>query len=177
MSESFIGEIRIFAGNYAPFNWTFCNGQLLTIAQNEALFSVIGVTFGGDARTSFGLPDMRGRIPLNFGQGPGLTDRAFGSSFGSSEVVLTEANLPPHTHLLQASNEAVTANVNPTGQATGVTAVPFYAGVSNMTNLAPDAIGNTGGLDNGQTAAHYNMMPYLALNFILSLKGYYPSRN
>ncbi|AZZ94469.1 phage tail protein [Hahella sp. KA22] len=178
MAESFLGEVRIFAGYYVPQQWSFCNGQILTIQQNTALFSLLGATYGGDARTTFGLPDMRGRLPLGSGQGPGLTDRPIGNPTGTETVMLEPSNIPAHIHGLNASNDAITVDVDPTDQVTGVTAISFYAPPTPgaMTSLAPGSIGNTGGYQ-GNTLPHNNVMPYLALNFIISMMGYYPPKN
>ena len=107
MSEPFVAEIRIFAGNFAPRNWAFCNGQLLPISQNTALFSLIGTTYGGDGRTTTALPNLQGRAPMHAGRGPGLTDRRLGQKGGVETVTLSEAQMPNHTHTLQATEEEV----------------------------------------------------------------------
>ncbi|ABC32695.1 Microcystin-dependent protein [Hahella chejuensis KCTC 2396] len=179
MADSYIGEIRIFAATFAPRNWSFCDGQVLAASQQAALFSLLGSFYGGDGRTTFALPDMRGRLPLHFGQGPGLTPYAIGARVGVESVTVTMENMPPHTHTLMASNDAVTVDVSPSNQVTGVTdpAAPFYTTTGNITPLASEAVGYAGGAQNQQTSPHSIMMPYLALNFIISLKGVYPSRN
>ena len=105
MSEPFIGEIRMFAGSFAPRGWALCDGQLLAVSQNDALFSLLGTIYGGDGRTTFGLPDMRGRIPIHFGSGPGLTPRTLGNKFGSEHETLITNQLPSHSHTLQANSQ------------------------------------------------------------------------
>lgn len=172
MSEPFIAEIRIFAGNFAPRSWAFCDGQLLPIAQNTALFSLIGTTYGGDGRTTTALPNLQGRAPMHPGRGPGLTDRRLGQSLGVETVTLTEAQLPNHLHSLMGSisnvNQATPGN-NTFGQR--VRAYNSNA-TSNLAAMAPQALPTVGG---GQ--AHNNMQPFLVLNFIIALQGLYPSRS
>ncbi|AZZ94467.1 phage tail protein [Hahella sp. KA22] len=172
MADSYTGEIRIFAGKFAPENWAYCNGQIIAISQNEALYSLTGVIYGGNGVTNFGLPDMRGRIPINFGSAPWTAGYNIGATLGTEVVTLTPENIPSHTHKLMASNDAITLNIDPKGQVTGVTDIPFYATSPQTTNLAAEAIGNT-----GENQAHPNMMPYFALNFIISLNATYPERN
>lgn len=171
MSEPFIAEIRIFAGNFAPRGWAFCNGQLLPIAQNTALFSLIGTTYGGDGRTTTALPDLQGRAAMHPGRGPGLTDRRLGQKGGVEMVTLSEAQMPSHTH-------AMMANPNP-GEAPGPgsgnalarsVGGAVYGPANNLVSLAP--LPSAGG---GQ--AHDNVQPYLAINFIIALVGLYPSRS
>lgn len=169
MSEPFVAEIRIFAGNFAPRGWAFCNGQLLPIAQNTALFSLIGTTYGGDGRTTTALPDLQGRIPMHAGRGPGLTERRIGAKTGTESVALAESQIPNHTHQLVGTEEDIDAS-SPAGNylATGN---DLYSATDGST-LAGASVGNAGG---GQ--AHNNMQPYLALNFIIALIGTYPSRS
>ncbi len=168
MSEPFIAEIRIFAGNFAPRGWAFCTGQLLPIAQNTALFSLIGTTYGGDGRTTTGLPDFEGRAPVHAGSGPGLTSRRLGEKAGVESVGLTESQMPGHTHQLVGTEEDIDGT-SPVGSylATGN---DLYSATDGST-LAGAALPNVGG-----TQAHNNMQPYLALNFIIALTGLYPSR-
>ncbi len=172
MSEPFIAEIRIFAGNFAPRSWAFCNGQLLPISQNTALFSLIGTTYGGDGRSTTALPNMQGRAPMHPGRGPGLTNRILGERGGVSTVTLTAQQMPSHSHTQGAAarrprNETPTATtvVTEAGEAT------YKASGSNV-NMAPQAISNSGG---GQ--AHNNVQPLLAINYIIALQGLYPSRS
>jgi microcystin-dependent protein len=169
MSEPFIAEIRIFAGNFAPRGWAFCDGQLLPIAQNTALFSLIGTTYGGDGRTTTALPDLEGRAPMHAGRGPGLTTRRLGDKAGAESVVLAESQIPSHSHPLVGTQEDVDAS-SPVGNylATGN---DLYS-TSNGATLAGSSLPNTGG-----SQAHNNMQPYLALNFIIALVGVYPSRS
>jgi microcystin-dependent protein len=174
MSEYFIGEIRMFGGNYAPVQWAMCNGQLLPIDQNDALFSLIGTTYGGDGRTTFQLPDLRGRVPVHMGAGPGLTNRIICQKFGTESVTLTVDNLPTHMHGLTAASGNGTSN-NPSGNilaaSTGTVSI-YNSGSSAPVKMNPAAVGNTGG-----SQSHSNLMPTLCVNFIISLYGIYPSRS
>lgn len=180
MSEPFIGEIRIFAGNFAPRGWAFCDGQLLPIAQNTALFSIVGTTYGGDGRTTLGLPNLQGRTPVHAGTGPGLTNRRLGQQGGVQDVTLTQAQMPAHTHATAAAAGNLVATTNPPNTAdprgNWLAAADVFGSdppnVDMSTDLFGDDISATGG---GQ--AHTNMPPYLALNFIIALQGLFPSRN
>jgi microcystin-dependent protein len=172
MSEPFVGEIRMFAGNFAPRGWALCDGQLLDISQNDALFSLLGTTYGGDGRTTFGLPDMRGRIPIHAGTGPGLSPRAWGAKAGQERVTLTTNQLPSHSHPLQVSDDLATTS-SPQGTTFHRASGDNYIGEpGSPANLNAGAIGTTGG---GQD--HNNVQPFLCLNFIIALFGIYPSRN
>ncbi|MBZ4024117.1 phage tail protein [Rhodobacter sp. TJ_12] len=174
MSEPFIAEIRIFAGNFAPRGWAFCDGQLLPIAENTALFSLIGTTYGGDGRTTTGLPNMQGRAPMHPGRGPGLTARRLGERDGIETVTLSEAQMPSHTHGLRATGARGTEE-NP-GNTTSVAATfpvaAFSSGESSSVYMDSETLSGTGG-----SQSHNNMQPYLALNFIIALVGLYPSRS
>ena len=173
MSDPFVAEIRIFAGNFAPRNWAFCDGQLLQISQNTALFSLVGTTYGGDGRTDFALPNLQGRAAMHPGNGPGLTSRTLGESGGAETVTLTAAQLATHGHALGA-NQTSPANQDDPGSTVvpGVTAgANVYGAASNLVPMADDLLGETGG---GQ--AHTNMQPFLALNYIIALQGVYPTR-
>ncbi len=172
MAEPFIAEIRIFAGNFAPRGWAFCNGQLLPIAQNTALFSLIGTTYGGDGRTTTALPNMQGRAPMHPGRGPGLTARRLGERGGAETSTLSEDQMPNHTHTLRASGEFATDD-DPANQylAKGV-GVGAYEPGGITAAAATEAITNTGG---GQL--HTNMQPFLAMSFIIALVGLFPSRS
>lgn len=175
MSEPFVGEIRMFAGNFAPRGWAFCDGQLLAVSQNDALFSLLGTIYGGDGRTTFGLPDLRGRIPLHAGSGPGLSPRRLGAKSGSETETLTVNQLPSHTHDMPVSNAAVATQKNPSGR-TLATLPPggaLYEGPSETMDatLNSAAIGNTGG-----SRSHTNLMPFICINYIIALFGIYPSR-
>ena len=174
-SDPFIGEIRIFAGNFAPRGWAFCEGQLLPIAQNTALFSLVGTMYGGDGRTTFGLPDLKGRFALNSGNGPGLTPRSQGSRGGAETHTLNGPELPSHAHSvnLTACDEAGTS-ASPAGNMLAVSESGF-AGFDNGSTdvaMAEDAVRIT-----ASGTAHENMPPYLGVNYIIALVGIFPSRN
>ncbi|QIA08488.1 phage tail protein [Draconibacterium halophilum] len=173
MSEPFIAEIRIFAGNFAPRGWSFCNGQLLPISQNTALFSLIGTTFGGDGRTTTALPNLQGRAPMHPGRGPGLTDRRLGQIGGTETVTLSSAQIPSHNHLAKVNSNG-TGNSNlPEGNVFSNSNVPDASVFSgNTANTAVADLTTTGG---GQ--AHNNMQPFIAVNYIIALTGLYPSRS
>ena len=172
MSEPFVGEIRMFAGNFAPRNWALCDGQLLPISSNDALFSLIGTLYGGDGRTTFALPDLRGRVPLHMGQGPGLTDRRIGSRGGSENTTLTPGELPVHNHPVQASTDPATSG-DPGGN------VVADAGDSQLYNSVPGDIPDPGMQTSqvGGSQQHTNVMPFQCVHFIICLFGIYPSRN
>ncbi len=175
MSEPFIAEIRIFAGNFAPRGWAFCDGQILPISQNTALFSLVGTIYGGDGRTTLGLPDLQGRAPMHPGRGPGLTSRRLGQKVGTETVTLTEAQIPSHSHT--ARGATILSNVTtPTSNSSLSRSVPGSAYQddtrTNLVDLASETHSTTGG---GQ--AHANIQPYLTLNFIIALVGLYPSRS
>jgi microcystin-dependent protein len=174
MSEPFIGEIRMFAGNFPPQGWAFCDGQLLPISGNESLFSLFGTTYGGNGQTTFGVPDLRGRIPLHRGQGPGVGGRLIGEKSGTETVALTSPQLASHTHNVFASTGPTSNAVGPEGAVTGDTgAAQIYAAPSSPP-IAMDAgaVSNVGG---GQP--HENMAPYLAIRFIVALFGIFPSQS
>lgn len=176
MSEPFIAEIRIFAGNFAPRGWAFCNGQLLPLSQNTALFSLIGTTYGGDGRTTMALPDMQGRAPMHPGRGPGLTDRRLGQRGGSETVTLSEAQIPNHTHAQLGSNEEseFDGTNNPQNSLPGSVegGKELYADANNLQPISEAAVENT-----GDSQPHNNMQPFLSMNFIIALQGLYPSRS
>lgn len=177
MSEPFIAEIRIFAGNFAPRSWAFCDGQLLPIAQNTALFSLIGTTYGGDGRTTTALPNLEGRAPMHPGRGPGLTERRLGQRTGVETVTLTEAQIPSHSHTARGTTSAGTLglvpNTNASLSAQGFGDKLYQSGTtSNLVDMASETLSTTGG---GQS--HTNVQPFLTLNFIIALQGLYPSRS
>ncbi len=172
MSEPFIAEIRIFAGNFAPRGWAFCDGQLLPIAQNTALFSLIGTTYGGDGRTTTALPDLQGRAPMHAGRGPGLTSQRLGQRGGAENVTLSESQMAGHSHQMMASpspGEQPGPAGNALARSVGGSA---YGPANNPVPFSEDTMPATGG---GQ--AHDNMQPYLTINFIIALTGLYPSRS
>jgi microcystin-dependent protein len=169
MAQPYIGEIRIFAGNFPPNGWMFCEGQLLPISENEALFQLIGTTYGGDGEETFALPDLRGRIPLHMGTGPDGTTYQIGEAAGVEEVTLTVQQIPAHSHpMLATSNNALSAPAQ-TNTLGSPTAIDTYRPVPPNVTLSPQTIGPTGG-----SQPHTNFMPYLCLDFIISLFGIYP---
>jgi microcystin-dependent protein len=166
---SYIGEIRMFAGNFAPAGWAFCNGQLLSIAENDALFSLIGTTYGGDGQVTFALPDLRSRAPVHFGTGQTGTTWTLGESAGTEEVTLTVNQIPAHTHAPGASGSG--GSDSPAGgvPARNAAGVPQYGTTANA-SLAAGALLPVGG-----SQPHNNMQPYLGINFIISLFGIFPT--
>ena len=176
MSDPFIAEIIMFGGNFAPRGWAFCDGQLLPISQNQALFSLLGTTYGGDGRTSFGLPDLRSRFPMHPGTGPGLSTRRLGEKGGVENVTLTTGQMPNHTHTgkLRASGDAANTNT-PAGNALAL------AEAYSDQALAPSPLETRPGtviIDaTGSSQQHTNMPPFLCVNFIIALVGVFPSRN
>jgi microcystin-dependent protein len=171
MSEPFVGEIRMFAGNFAPRGWAFCDGQLLAVSQNDALFSLLGTIYGGDGRTTFGLPDMRGRLPIHAGTGPGLSNRRLGARAGAESVTLTVNQLPPHSHTIQASADAATGP-NPDGEV-----LAEISSDRSYRNAADTALSSNALTAIGGSRSHTNLMPFLCVHFIIALVGIYPSRN
>lgn len=167
--EPFLGQIIMFAGNFAPRGWAFCDGTLLSIAQNTALFSLLGTTYGGDGITTFALPDLRGRVALHPGQGPGLSDYALGAKGGSESTTLTTNNLPAHTHPLLATSTGQTDD-SPAGNVLAQADI-YGPGPGNVT-LATSAVGATG---EGQPVA--NLQPYTCITAIIAVEGVYPSRS
>lgn len=169
MSTPYVGEIRLFAGNFAPVGWMLCQGQLLSIADNDVLFQLIGTTYGGDGQTSFSLPDLRGRVPVHQGQGPGTSPRTIGEVSGTETVTLLAAQMPVHTHALHASSAAASGST-PGGALLAATTVASYDTNPATTAMAASAVGST-----GAAQPHDNMAPTLALNYIISLFGVFPS--
>lgn len=166
MAEPFLAEIRLFSFQFAPQGWAFCNGQLLPIMQNQALFSLLGTTYGGDGQTTFGIPDLRGRTPVHQGNGVAL-----GQSDGEEVHVLFSAEMPSHTHTVRASSAPAVSKT----PVNGVWATPAASGYSSAapdTTMAPGAIKDSAG---GQ--GHHNVQPYVTVNFCIALQGIFPSRN
>ena len=173
MAEPFIGEIQMFGGTFAPRGWAFCNGQLLPVSQNDALFSLLGTIYGGDGRTTFALPDLRSRVPIHQGQGPGLSSRTIGQRLGAERDTLTINTMPSHAHTMQASANPATLT-SPAGSvlAESTPGTTMYDANDQIdATLYSGVVSYTGG---GQS--HNNIMPYLAVNFIIALVGIYPSR-
>jgi microcystin-dependent protein len=170
MAQPYVGEIKMFAGNFAPAGWMFCQGQLLPISEQETLFALIGTTYGGDGESTFALPDLRGRLPIHMGQGGGLDNRVLGETGGSEEVTLMTNQIPAHTHSFVAISD-VGNQTSPVGNlaAQSLNVVPFI-------NDAPSASFNAGAISPaGGSQAHTNFQPYLCVNFIISLFGIFPS--
>lgn len=176
MSDQFVAEIRVFPFNFPPTGWAFCNGQLMPISQNTALFSLVGTFYGGDGKSTFALPDLQGSAPMQHGQGQGLSLRDLGEQSGSQFVTLLESEVPAHSHALLASTAATDEEglKNPTGGAPGKVqaASPLYGPPNNPAPMAFQALSVTGG-----SLPHNNMQPYLALNFCIALQGVFPARS
>ena len=182
MSEPFLGQIQMFGFNFPPRGWAKCDGQLLPISQNSALFSLLGTIYGGDGRTTFGLPDLRGRAAIHEGNGPGLNNRPIGSRGGEERVTLSQAQMPSHTHAATSVANAV----GPAGNSNdaldnfwaddaGVASGTYHTGPATGTMAAgavTTTIANVGG-----NQSHENMSPFLTVNFCIALTGVYPSRN
>jgi microcystin-dependent protein len=169
MPDPFVGEVRIFAGSFAPTGWAFCDGQLLPISQNTALFSLLGTAYGGDGLSTFALPDLRGRAPIHAGQGPGLTPHSRGEKGGLEVHQLDVAQMPAHTHTMGAT-AANGTTATPAGgvPARDPAATPQYAASANV-DLSGTAINPTGGGE-----PHNNMQPFLCVNYIIALQGVFP---
>ena len=170
MADPFIGEIRLFAGNFAPQGWAFCDGSMQSIADNETLFTLIGTTYGGDGQSTFALPDLRGRVPLHQGHGPGLSQQVIGGHAGTASVTLSGAQMPSHTHAMLAASAPGAAV--PTGGVLAGNSVSVYGTGSPSAPMAAQGISAAGG-----SQPHNNMAPYLGVNYIISLFGIFPSQN
>ena len=170
MGQPYVGEIRMFAGNFAPAGWMFCNGQLLPISENETLFQLIGTTYGGDGESTFALPNLQSRIPIHMGTGPGGVTRQLAETGGTEQETLTVQQIPVHNHALLASMGTGTQNA-PGGEvlASG-SSISTYRPQAPTQALAPQTISATGG-----SQPHENMSPFLCVNFIISLFGIFPS--
>jgi microcystin-dependent protein len=166
MAEPFLSEIRIMSFGFPPKGWALCNGQLLPINQNQALFSLLGTTYGGDGRVNFALPDLQGRVPIHMGQGFTLGERG-----GEQSHTLSISEIPQHVHLVNATSSTGTLN-NASNNVLGVSQAPVYQGAGgNLTSLVPETITPVGG-----SQAHLNMQPFLVINFSIALQGIFPSQ-
>jgi len=184
MSNPFLAEIRIFTGNFAPKGWALCDGQLLPISQNTALFSLLGTTYGGDGKSNFALPNLQGSAPMQSGQGPGLSLRDLGESGGEQTVTLLQTQMPAHNHTLSATTTTGTTATSTTNQLALAVAGADKQSAGNVVNyyssnvsqatagLAPTGLSVTGG-----SLPHNNLMPYLGLTFIIALQGVFPPRS
>ncbi|MGO9269719.1 MAG: phage tail protein [Terriglobia bacterium] len=175
MANPFVAEIRIFPFNFPPTGWAFCNGQLMPISQNTALFSLLGTTYGGDGKSNFALPNLQGSAPMHPGQGPGLSLHDLGETGGSDTVTLLQTEMPSHSHGAQCDSGTATqespANGMWAGAAGGRTPPPYYSDVTPNAQMSPLATSVAGG-----NLPHNNMQPYLTLNFCIALQGVYPPR-
>jgi microcystin-dependent protein len=168
MSEPFLSEIRIMSFGFAPKGWAMCNGQLLPINQNQALFALLGTTYGGDGRTTFALPDLQSRVPMSLGSGHALGERG-----GETGHTLSQAEMPVHTHAVEASTAASGGTASPANNYLGGANNAYLPpGGGSQTTLRPDAVTTVGG-----SQAHQNLQPFLALNFCIALQGIFPSQN
>jgi microcystin-dependent protein len=183
MSDPFVAEIRVFGFNFAPTGWAQCNGQLLPISQNTALFSLLGTTYGGDGRSTFALPDLMGNVPLHIGRnqpGPGLSVYDLGQTSGTQNVTILQTEMPAHTHTPMAATTTATVTTSSgnqmarafKGNIQSSSAGLFYSANPPQTTMAPQAIGVQGG-----SLPHNNMMPTLVLNYCIALQGVFPARN
>jgi microcystin-dependent protein len=174
MADPFVAEIRIFPFNFAPKGWAFCDGQILPLAQNTALFSLLGTTYGGDGKSNFALPNMQGNVPMHPGQGPGLSLHDLGETGGSETVTLLDSELPSHAHGVKAvatpGTSASPANAT-WGVAHAARGQALYASAAGASGTMPGAF-----MDTGSQQPHNNMQPYLTLNFCIALQGVYPPR-
>ena len=174
MADPFVAEIRIFPFNFAPKGWAFCDGQLLPLSQNTALFSLLGTNYGGDGKSNFALPDLQGNAPMHPGQGPGLSLHDLGESSGTETVTLIQSEMPAHSHTMSATTQpgedAAPGPLEALGRSVGASLYQDTVN-ANLTSLAPNALTVAGG-----SLPHNNMQPYLTLNFCIALQGVYPPR-
>jgi microcystin-dependent protein len=175
VSNPFVAEIRIFPFNFAPTGWAFCDGQILPLSQNTALFSLLGTTYGGDGKSNFALPNLQGASPMFYGQGPGLSLHDIGETGGETQVTLLESEIPSHSHSLQASARDANLNAPSPSNALGRTSPQkLYWQPSGAPQL--QALSNSTIAPSGGDQPHNNLMPFLALNFCIALQGVYPPR-
>lgn len=171
MSNPFLAQIIRFAGNFAIRGWALCAGQLLPISQNSALFSLLGTFYGGDGRTTFALPDLRGRVPMHWGNGAGLTPRSIGQRGGQQTVVLLQSEMPSHNHTVNPRYSNNPVSMSPSGALASDIGLPVY-GTTPSGDMGQATVSNAGG-----SQAHENRQPWLALEYEIALVGVYPSRN
>ncbi|HEU5090540.1 MAG TPA: tail fiber protein [Roseiflexaceae bacterium] len=171
MADPFVAEIRIVGFNFAPKGWAFCDGQILPLSQNTALFSLLGTTYGGDGKSNFALPDLQGRAPMHPGQGPGLSLRDLGETLGSDTVSLLESEIPSHSHALQASSVLAAARTPDTTILSRSRGSYAYGPANSTVPMSGNALAPA-----GSDAPHNNMQPYLTMNFIIALQGVFPPR-
>ena len=170
MAQPYVGEIRMFAGNFAPVGWQFCEGQLLPISENETLFQLIGTTYGGDGQETFALPNLQSRIPVHAGQGPGISQNyQLAETGGVESVTLTTQQIPVHTHALLGSGAGATTQT-PGGNVAAVAAAQVYASANSPTQMSNQSVSPIGG-----SQPHENVQPYLCISFIISLFGVFPA--
>lgn len=184
MASPYLSQILMFGGNFAPKNYAFCNGQTLSIAQNQALFSLLGTTYGGNGQTTFGLPNLQSSLPPSFGQGPGLSNYSLGQVGGSQSITLTQATVPPHQHMFMAStNPSATTSATISNTVLpgtpSVSGAEFYANppTSGQPPLTPHALSAAMISTVGNNQPHSNLMPTLCISFCIALAGIFPSRN
>lgn len=168
----YLGTIMLFGGNFAPRGWVFCNGQLLSIANDSALFALLGTTYGGDGQTTFAVPDLRSRVPIHQGQGPGLSNYIMGQQAGTETVTLTSNQIPSHTHAVGVSSSDASTGTPSPSVTLGVAAGEIYIADAADGAMNAQSIGLAGG-----SQPHDNLQPYLALNYVIATEGIFPSRN
>jgi microcystin-dependent protein len=172
MADPFVAEIRIFPFNFAPKGWAWCDGQLLPLSQNTALFSLLGTTYGGNGKSNFALPDLQGRVPMHPGQGPGLSLHDLGETGGSDTVTLLESEIPAHTHAVNCSQaDGLVRQPVASQPATGVGGITMYAVPGTVVQMSPNATTPAGG-----DQPHNNLQPYLTFYFCIALQGVFPPR-
>jgi microcystin-dependent protein len=189
VATPYLSEIKLFPFNFAPRNWALCAGQLLPINQNQALFALLGTTYGGNGQTTFALPDLRGRVPIGVGQGPGLAPTSLGERTGTEAVTLASSDMPAHTHSISLANLSATlpcrnASANQRGPAGSVQAVEATDATATYSSAPSDATGDSSAIipaitaaNAGAGTAHNNMQPYLVLNYCIALTGIFPSQS
>lgn len=174
--DPYLGDIRLFAGNFAPAGWVICDGRLLAISENDALFAIIGTTYGGDGVTTFAVPDLRGRLPVGQGNGPGLSPRVIGQKYGVESVTLLTTQIPSHSHSFSASTSAPSTSPSPTGTVFAHSDTDKIY-VSSPSGPMPETMNAATVQATGGSQPHNNVMPTTAINYILCVAGIFPSRN